>query len=109
MEQVLVEVIPYLVKIVFAVIGALAAAYLVPWLKEKRLYETVTRLVAAAEKLGDSLPCGKKEYVIGLLEKKGIKVTPIVDALIEAAVQELDIAREKAGENVKSREEEATV
>ena len=95
MEQVFVEIIPYLVKIVFAVLGALVGAYLIPWLKEKRLYETVTRLVAAAEKLGDSLPCGKKEYVIDLLEKKGVKVTPIVDALIEAAVQELDIAKGK--------------
>lgn len=67
----------------------------IPWLKEKRLYDTVKKFVQAAEKLGDvgTIPKGnKKDYVVQLLENKGITVTPEIDALIESAVKELDNA-----------------
>ena len=83
------------VQFLFAVLGVLASIYLIPWLKEKRLYDTVTRLVAAAEKLGESLPEGKKNYVLNLLADMGVEITPVVDALIEAAVQQLDLAYER--------------
>ena len=39
-----------------------------------------------------SLTTPKLDYVVQMLEKKGITITPEVRAMIEAAVQDLDIA-----------------
>ena len=39
-----------------------------------------------------SLTIPKLDYVEQMLEEKGIKITPEVRAMIEAAVQDLDIA-----------------
>lgn len=66
----------------------------IPWLKEKHLYNIITTLVKAAEKMANagSLTTPKLDYVVQMLEKKGITVTPEVRAMIEAAVQDLDIA-----------------
>lgn len=49
-------------------------------------------MVQAAEKWSKTHNIDKKTYVIKQLESKGIKVNSIVEALIESAVQELDIA-----------------
>ena len=70
---------------------------LIPWLKEKHLYEIVQNFVFAAEKLAESgaIDRGlKKQYVIACLNNKGITVTEEIDALIECAVEELDLAIE---------------
>ena len=66
----------------------------IPWLKEKHLYNIITTLVKAAEKMANagSLTTPKLDYVVQMLEKKGITITPEVRAMIEAAVQDLDIA-----------------
>ena len=67
---------------------------LVPWLKEKRIYETIKKLVKAAEKMAESNmieKVDKKVTVVKLLQDKGIVVTEEIDALIESAVKELDI------------------
>ncbi len=58
------DIITYAVKLVFAVAAALAARYLVPWLKEKRLYDIVKQFVRAAEKLATNVTLDKKQYVI---------------------------------------------
>ena len=39
-----------LVKIIFLVASVVVTVYVVPWLKEKKLYETVKKRVQAAEK-----------------------------------------------------------
>lgn len=67
---------------------------LIPWLHEKRIYAIVSKFVRAAEKMHEAgnLVGLKKEFVTGLLVSKGIVVTPEVDAFIESAVKELDIA-----------------
>lgn len=67
----------------------------IPWLKEKRLYSIVKKFVQAAEKLAetgaiDSI--SKKEYVVELLRSKGFAVDAELEAFIESAVKELDIA-----------------
>lgn len=49
-------------------------------------------MVDAAEKWAENNNIDKKEWVISQLEGKGIDVNEYVDALIEAAVKELDIA-----------------
>lgn len=85
-----------LVKLVFGIVAVLVTYYLVPWLKEKRLYDTVAKLVKAAEKMADAGAISKedkKKYVTDALVGMGVKVTPFVEALIEAAVEELDILK----------------
>lgn len=66
----------------------------IPWLKDKRLYGIISVLVKAAEKqaAAGSLTIPKFDYVEQMLAAKGIKVTPEVKAMIEAAVKDLDIA-----------------
>lgn len=99
------DIITYAVKLIFAVAAALAARYAIPWLKNKGLYEMVKHFVRAAEKLAQNCELDKKEYVVECLKRIGVKVTPVVDALIEAAVEELDIAIGKAGKEKASAED----
>lgn len=86
------EWIDTLVKIVFLVLGTVVTVYVVPWLKEKGLYDIVKRMVQGAEKWSESRDIDKKEWVIERLEARGIKVNAYVEALIESACEELDIA-----------------
>lgn len=89
------EWIELIVKIVFLVLSTVVTLYVVPWLKEKRLYDTVKKMVDAAEKWAETNNIDKKQWVIAQLESKGITVNEYVEALIEAAVKELDIALDK--------------
>lgn len=89
------EWIELIVKIVFLVLSTVVTLYVVPWLKEKRLYDTVKKMVDAAEKWAETNNIDKKQWVISQLESKGITVNSYVEALIEAAVKELDIALDK--------------
>jgi hypothetical protein len=86
------EWIETIVKIVFVILSTVVTLYVVPWLKEKRLYDTVKKMVDAAEKWAETNNIDKKEWVVSQLEAKGIDVNEYVEALIEAAVKELDIA-----------------
>ena len=95
------EWIDVVVKMVFLVASTAVTLYLVPWLKEKKLYGTVVKCVQAAEKYAKTHNIDKKEYVIDLLESRGIVVSSFVDALIESAVQELDIALGKIADSSK--------
>jgi hypothetical protein len=100
-------VVNNLLEIVFAVLGASFTALVIPWLKdtglpwlkEKRLYSIVKKFVEAAEKqaeAGTIDKATKKRFVVELLEANGITVTPEIDAFIEAAVKELDLAEKNA-------------
>lgn len=68
-------------------------------------YEMVKHFVRAAEKLAQNCELDKKEYVVECLQRIGVKITPVVDALIEAAVEELDIAIGKAGKEKASADD----
>ena len=68
-------------------------------------YEMDKHFVRAAEKLAQNCELDKKEYVVECLQRIGVKVTPVVDALIEAAVEELDIAIGKAGKDKASADD----
>lgn len=91
-----------LLEIIMAIISLIVARYvipcikndLVPWLKEKHLYNIIKNFVQAAEKLAESgviSKVDKKAKVIELLENKGIIVDKSIEALIESCVKELDI------------------
>lgn len=102
MTQIIPDIINIVIEAIFAILGlfftGVAVPWLIktgiPWLKDKRLYGIVTVLVKAAEKQREAgaLPIPKYDYVVQMLEAKGIKVTAEVKAMIEAAVKELDIA-----------------
>jgi|GEM_PF-1671615 len=80
------------VKLAVVISSGIVTMYVVPWLKEKRLYSTVVKMVQAAEKWSKTHEIDKKAWVIQQLVDAGVKVSPTVEALIESAVQELDIA-----------------
>lgn len=97
-------------SLIFTIIGLVLTYYVVPWLKTKATNEQLTAAemwvnvaVAAAEQLimvpGSGIK--KKEYVLAFLKEKGITVTDQeLDALIEAAVYELNKAKNLLFENL---------
>ena len=96
--NVLKESAPLAVKILVFAVFLMCARYIVPWLKNQGLYDTVKKFVWAAEKLAAAgkLPKeNKKDYVCRMLNAAGVKVTPVVEAMIEAAVEALDIAKQE--------------
>ena len=84
--------IDILVRIVIIVVCALDARYVVPWMRNKGIYDEVKRLVSAAEKWAENHNIDKLEWVIEGLQDLGIRVTPQVRRWIETAVMELDLA-----------------
>lgn len=111
-ELILNAVFNNLLDIVIAVISISVSYYLipairdqmVPWLKEKHVYDIVYRVVLAAEKLGETNQINKadkKEYVVNILSKKGIAITPEVEQLIETACKELDLLESTTIEAIK--------
>lgn len=90
------EIIILAVQLIFAVISALITAYVVPYLKKKNIYDTVKKLVQAAEKLAENANIDKKAWVKAELSRLGVKMTAVtdtlIDAFIESAVKEIDIA-----------------
>jgi len=95
---VILECVVKLVRIVIAIIfSTIVIPWVknsaIPWLKEKQLYGIIQKFVRAAEKLADAELITKEsklDYVISLLVKRGIEVTPEVRAMIESAVGDLD-------------------
>lgn len=85
-------IISTLIGTAILIITAAVTVYVIPWLKEKHLLGTVKTLVEAAEKLAENQPLDKKAWVVAQLENLGVKVTPFVEAAIESAVKQLDIA-----------------
>ncbi len=93
MMELVNELLTTLVKLVITAGGSYLIAYGLPWLKKIGLYKLVQIGVMAAEKLAESgaIPKvdknAKAKEILGML---GIKESPMIDAMIEAAVKELD-------------------
>lgn len=97
MSEIINEIIVNLMRIIIAGVFSIAAYYirtsLVPWLKDRAIYDKVCYAVRAAEKLaasGQINKDSKKNYVLGVLARAGIKNSVQLNAMIEAAVEELD-------------------
>lgn len=90
-------IISTLIGAVILLAAAAITAYAIPWLKERRLLGAVRTLVEAAEKLAENQPLSKKAWVVAQLEQLGVTITPFVDAAIESAVMQLDIAIGQVG------------
>lgn len=94
----LIPAITGIAKVVIAIVFScviipLAVKTLIPWVKERRVYDFVKKVVVAAEKLAEAGTISKEaklDYVIAVLQKRGIEVDAAMRALIECAVAELD-------------------
>ena len=115
-ETIMDEILPNILEIIMTVISLIVAYYVVPyikndlmpWLKEKRIYNVVKTFVQAAEKLAESgviEKCNKKAKVIELLNSKGIIVDSSIEAFIESCVKELDIVTSVIYEEVAEESE----
>lgn len=115
-EEIMDLILSNIMEIIATVISLVVSYYvipyiksdLIPWLKEKRLYNIVKSFVQAVEKLAESgaiEKCDKKAKVIELLESKGIVVDDTVDAFIESCVKELDIVTSVVYEEIMKTEE----
>ena len=90
------EIVGYVISLILAIIST----FLVPYLKQKLSAEKLEQIrcwvsvaVSAAEMLyaGDGRGAEKKQYVLNFLAGKGFKIDEeSIDALIEAAVHELN-------------------
>lgn len=101
-EAIINAVTTNILDIIIAIISIVVSYYvlpmikndLVPWLKEKHIYDMVHKFVLSAEKLAETGVIekkNKKEEVIKLLKEQGIEITDQVDSFIESAVKELDL------------------
>lgn len=86
------NIISTLIGAAILIATAAISAYVIPWLRDKHLLSTVRTLVEAAEKLAENQPLDKKLWVTTQLKAIGVKITPFIDAAIESAVKQLDIA-----------------
>lgn len=102
MDMIVKVITDNLLDIVVSVLSIIVSYYLipaikndlVPWLKEKHIYDMVYKFVQATEKLAETGVIEKKDKkaeVIRLLKEQGIEITDAVDAAIESAVKELDL------------------
>ena len=100
--------IDIIVKVIIPILGAILTYLIVPLILQKttkqqreNVYFWVTVAVGAAEQIYREKGQGKlkKEYVVDFLVSKGINITiQELDVLIEAAVLELNHAKEQLGQ-----------
>ena len=98
------ELVTLIVKIIIGGAGSALIAYGFPWLKKVGLYKLVQIGVMAAEKLAESgqIPkVDKNAKAKEILAMLGIKESPMIDAMIEAAVKELDNQENKVKNELK--------
>lgn len=84
-----------ILKAVISISVFYLTVYLIPWLKEKRIYNYVTIAVRAVEQMVKESGKGAEKYAIveqWLVEKFNIKVED-VKKLIESAVYEMNLEK----------------
>ena len=94
-----------IVNAVITLIAAIVTTFLIPWIKSKidaaklaQIVEWVGIAVRAAEQIYNESGMGekKKQYVLDFLADKGFTLdTNSINAMIEAAVKELNIEQNK--------------
>ena len=94
-----------IVNAVITLIAAIITTFLIPWIKSKidaaklaQIVEWVGIAVRAAEQIYNESGMGekKKQYVLDFLASKGFTLDPdSINAMIEAAVKELNIEQNK--------------
>ena len=94
-----------LVNAAIKLIAAIVTTFLIPWIKSKidaaklaQIVEWVGIAVRAAEQIYNESGMGekKKQYVLDFLASKGFTLDPdSINAMIEAAVKDLNIEQNK--------------
>ena len=94
-----------IVNAVITLIAAIITTFLIPWIKSKidaaklaQIVEWVGIAVRAAEQIYNESGMGekKKQYVLDFLASKGFTLDPdSINAMIEAAVKDLNIEQNK--------------
>ena len=94
-----------IVNAVIALIAAIITTFLIPWIKSRidaaklaQIVEWVGIAVRAAEQIYNESGMGekKKQYVLDFLASKGFTLDPdSINAMIEAAVKDLNIEQNK--------------
>ena len=94
-----------IVNAVITLIAAIVTTFLIPWIKSKidaaklaQIVEWVGIAVRAAEQIYNESGMGekKKQYVLDFLADKGFTLDPdSINAMIEAAVKDLNIEQNK--------------
>lgn len=105
MTQEIIEIIPYVMKIVFWAIGILLVRYIWPMVKPMMQYKIIQLLVNAAEKRAETGAIDKeqkKQFVIHIMELVKIPVNEFTMAMLESAVKELDLLEKKALDYIKA-------
>ena len=97
--------IDIIVKVIIPILGAILTYLIWPLIDQKTTKEqrenimSLVRIaVAAAEQMKDAglIEIPKKEYVVDFINKKGIEITMSeLNAMIEAAVKELNLEQDK--------------
>lgn len=111
MSEILSESALLVLRLIYALAGLAITTVAVPWirdvalpwLEDKRLYNIVCTFVKAAEKLAESgqlKKADKKAWVLKALEEKGVEITPEVEAFIESAVKDLDLALQSGWQKI---------
>ena len=118
LKTIMDAILPNILEIVVTIISLVVARYvvpsikndLIPWLKEKKLYQTIKKFVQAVEKLAESgaiAKVEKKDKVVELLKKNGIEVNETTEAFIESCVKELDIVTSTVYDEIMVETEES--
>jgi hypothetical protein len=82
--------IDFIIEIILPVVSLLVSIYIIPWLKEKRVYEFVKSVVKATEQLSKTLNIDDKfKYAAEAIKKKFNLSDEDMERLIEAAVFEI--------------------
>ena len=82
----------FIIKIIIPLICTLLTAYIIPLLKQKKLYDAVTIAVNAAEQIFSQTGMGKQKfaYVKNLIKRKFKINDEDLKAIIESAVYQLN-------------------
>lgn len=99
MNEIIQIIIKYAIEAASIVVVFVAGKYVIPWLKEKRIWNYIVQFVKAAEQKADAgfiSPDARKDEVIKALQQVGIKITQEILELIESAVCDLNIEKKKA-------------
>lgn len=104
MMEIISELLVMVTRLIVAAAGGAFIYIGIPYLKNLGIYKFVQMAVRAAEKMAATNQISKdtkKEWVIKTLKHFGIESNAAVDAMIEAAVEEIDLQAKKIAEEVK--------
>lgn len=107
MMEYLNELVVLATRLVVAAAGGAFIYVGIPYMKKLGIYKIVQLVVRAAEKMGSTNQIPKetkKEWVVEMLKHFGVETNDMIDAMIEAAVEEIDLQNQKIAEEMKKDE-----